>query len=1043
MRAHALPQHLFILAAAALAPLLVASRLRASPVAPPVRASTVASAERPKPEVWPASSDELLSEIQAHFHATRKWFGMVSDLQHDRAADGTLTPRFETLQKYPTFVLRQDAAGQTLRPHLPAQASAAHVVEFVGVDGFSVRTEEVGIQPVPAEIHEGVVVYRGAVAGGDLLYKLTPTHVDEYIYLREPPAHLHREFEFDTGSAVWTLREADTMIEVLGKDGIARLRLSAPLARAADGKRRRGTAHIVGHTIVLDIDLAGLAAPILVDPDWSTTGTMTVSHWGDSAWRRPDGRVMAVGGCALTGCPTSFIQTSCGQVLANTDLWDPASGTWTSGAAMMTARTTFAGVPLSTGDMIVAGGCVETNCTQMNDAGFCESQLCTQTTNLAERYSNASGSWVAAGTLSSPRFASTGVPVGSGDALVVGGCDVGGCTASVERWSAATNTWSEQAPLPGPRGFATATTLADGRVLVVGGCADLLCTMVLGDATVYDPVANTWTAAGSMSAPRAGHSATLLNDGTVLVAGGCIDATCSTTGDGGSTVLSSVDIWTPSGADDGGTDGGAGGQFAPGKSMAGARHHHTATRLASGDVLMAGGADSTGSSLPTSEVYLPLAHQWIGTSAMLMSRAFHIGVELADGRVLVSGGCNPVTCIPFAEIFSPARLPADSDAGVDAGELLVEDSGPGAAVDAGPAPLPTSPHPPVYRTGVVTCATDTTQDLTCPQAGWPLQDGDFQPNGKGLVKTAKDEMTDRNTGLIWQLGDDGNMYTQPEAVQHCASFTSAEASTGWRLPSVIELMTLIDNGLQLPSINKFFTGAQSTNYWTTTPTASANMLAWTVKFDFGEVIPLLMDSSLPVRCVRGKSDILNAGDAGAGLRKAGPLKATTYTVQDTTTGLEWQRADDGTRRGQKDSDVYCANLSLGGLSGWHLPNISELTSLVQYDAINSDGVAIDPAFQNPQADLYWSSTQNEGIPTLGWTVTFNLGVVDGITVTGLGFARCVRHMVPPVAPAASSSCGCQVPGASGPGTAALCASALAAFAILRRRPRARARKAPR
>jgi hypothetical protein len=574
MRTHAVRPHLFILAAAALAPLLIVSRAPASPQA----ARVAASPGRPVPEVWRTSSDELLSEIQAHFRSTRKWFGMVSDLQHDRATDGTITPRFETLQKYSKFVLSQDAAGQTLRAHLPAQASAAHVVEFDGVDGFSVRTKEIGLQPVPAEIHEGVVVYRGAVAGGDLLYKVTPTHVDEYIYLREPPAHLRREFEFDTGSAVWTLREADTMIEALGKDGIARLRMSAPLARAADGKRRRGTAHIVGRTIVLDIDLAGLAAPILVDPDWSTTGTMTVSHWGDAAWRRPDGRVMAVGGCALTGCPTSFVNTACGQVLANADLWDPASGTWTSAPAMVTARTTFAGVPLGSGDMIVAGGCTTTSCTQMNDAGFCLASPCTQTTNRSEIYSFAKGGWIDAGTVSSPRFASMGVPIGSADALLVGGCDVTGCTASVERWSGVASTWTEQAPLPAPRGFGTATVLADGRVLVIGGCADPLCATVVGDANLYDPVANTWTAAGVMSSPRAGHSATLLNDGTVLVAGGCIDATCSAT-DAGSTVLSSVDLWTASGGSDGGVDGadggadgGAGGQFMAAPSMAGARH---------------------------------------------------------------------------------------------------------------------------------------------------------------------------------------------------------------------------------------------------------------------------------------------------------------------------------------------------------------------------------------------------------------------------------------------------------------------------------------
>ena len=73
--------------------------------------------------------------------------------------------------------------------------------------------------------------------------------MDEYLYLRQPPDHLRRQFEFDTGGAVWTLREADTNVEALGKDGVARLRLSAPLARAADGKRRRGTVQIVGRTM--------------------------------------------------------------------------------------------------------------------------------------------------------------------------------------------------------------------------------------------------------------------------------------------------------------------------------------------------------------------------------------------------------------------------------------------------------------------------------------------------------------------------------------------------------------------------------------------------------------------------------------------------------------------------------------------------------------------------------------------------------------------------------------------------------------------------
>lgn len=968
-------------------------------------------------------TDPLLAEIESHFHATKKWFGMVADLGLDHAADGALVPRFEALHS--KFVLRKDPAGQTLTARIPSVASAAHVVQVDGVDGFSVRTEEIGMRPVPAEIHRGVIVYRGAVAGGDLIYKLTPTHVDEYIYLREPPARLTRELEFDTGGAVWKLREAGTNLEVLGKDGIARLRLSAPLARAVDGKRRRGTVHVDGRRIVLDIDMTGLRAPILVDPDWSTTGTMTVSHWGDAAWRRPDGRVMAVGGCGLTNCPTSFTQSACGQILANSDLWDPSSGTWTSAAAMITARTAFAGMPLPDGDLVVAGGCTGTNCTQINDAGACLATLCTQTTALAERYSFASGTWIAAGTLSSPRASLAGAPVGNGDALVAGGCDVGGCTTDTERWIASSNTWSDRAALTAPRGYATATALSDGRVLVVGGCADPLCATVLGDAAVYDPVADAWSDAGAMSSPRAGHSATLLRDGSVLVAGGCTDASCSN-------VLSTAEIWKALGS---------GGSFAPAPSMAGTRHHHTATLLANGEVLMAGGADATGSTVPTSEVYLPIAREWLGTSAMLMSRAYHIGVELSDGRVLVGGGCNPQTCIPFAEIFSPDRLPGDGDGGIDAS--LLEDGGApeASAADAGPAPLPTSPHPPLYRTGVVTCATDTAQDLQCPVSGYALEDGDFQPNTQALAKTASDEVTDTTTGLVWQAGDDGNTYDQPTAVSHCASFRSSKAATGWRLPSVIELMTLVDYGVDMPAIGSSFDGTKTTNYWTATAAAATKMLAWTVKFDFGEVIPVLMDTKLPVRCVRGESKILNVG--AVGLRKAGPLQTTADTVRDETTMLEWQRRDDGTKRGWKDALSYCSALSLGGLSGWHLPNVSELLSIVQYEALHQ-GVTIDPTFEDAKGDLYWTSTQNEGAPTLSWSVTFNLGAVDGVTVTGLGYARCVRHLGGAAgdggagggASVGGSGCGCELgPGASAAGAVGA-GSCLALFVVARRRRRA-------
>lgn len=901
------------------------------------------------PSVASGADDDLLASVQARFKGTRKWFGMVSDLPWNRAQDGTLVPDTSALKSQ--FVLKHDAAGQSLAVRLPPDAARPLRVELRDAPSFWVRTQESGVRPVVAEVVRGMVVYRGAVAGGDLLYKVTPTHLDEYLYLVTPPARLVRTFEFDVGPAVAQARQAGEMVELAGKDGVAHLRVSAPLARAADGTRRRGTIQVHGRTLVEEIDLSGLAAPVLVDPDWTTTGSMTVAHWGDGAWRRPDDRVMVVAGCALAACPVSFADLACGQVLPGTDVWDRTSGTWTSGAELATARYSFAYAPLPGGDFLVAGGCTETSCTQ--------------TTALAERYVFQAATWVPAGALDAPRANAMSSAVAGDDVLVAGGCGPGGCVTNAQRYTPAANGWSAAAPLPAPRGFATATTLSDGRVLVAGGCSTPDCSAIADDASLYDPAANTWTNAGKMASSRAGHTATLLSDGRVLVAGGCTDALCAS-------VLDSAELWT------------SGSGFAPAAKMAGMRHNHSATLLEGGEVLVAGGGNPLDLTASTNEVYFPLAKQWVKPTSMFQRRAYHVATRLAGGDVLIAGGCNAQTCLPWAEVFSPSSLPVDSDAGLlfDAG---IKDSGT-FAPDAEPMHAPRSPHPLLYRTGQTTCATDDTQDLPCPVGGWPLADGDFQPNARSFEVVSAAVVRDPVTGLSWQASDGGGSYTQAEAVVHCAELESAGLPKGsWRLPSVVELSSLVHYGIKLPSIDPKFADTQPTNYWTASSLSATNGLAWTVKFDYGEIIPLLRGAMFPARCVTGQSEILGT------TRRGGPLAVTADTVRDERTGLEWQRRDEGTKYGWKDALSYCAGLSLAGEDDWHLPNVAELDGIIEYGGTPGD-VKIDPAFQNTGGDIYWTSSQNEGVPTLSWSITFNLGVVDGVTTSGLARVRCVRHL---------------------------------------------------
>jgi N-acetylneuraminic acid mutarotase len=188
-----------------------------------------------------------------------------------------------------------------------------------------------------------------------------------------------------------------------------------------------------------------------------------------------------------------------------------------------------------------------------------------------ERYDPAGNQWSPGKPLAQPRSDHTATLLPDGSVLVVGGFSVSAEVGSAERYDPETDSWSSAGSLVTPRAGHTAVLLPNGLVLIAGGLATNANGRVVDvkTAELYDPATNGWKPAGNLETARSGHSATLLSNGLVLVAGGESNA---------GTPLASTELYDP-----------AGNFWLPAAPMGTARHGHTSTLLADGGVLVVGG----------------------------------------------------------------------------------------------------------------------------------------------------------------------------------------------------------------------------------------------------------------------------------------------------------------------------------------------------------------------------------------------------------------------------------------------------------------------
>ena len=240
------------------------------------------------------------------------------------------------------------------------------------------------------------------------------------------------------------------------------------------------------------------------------------------------------------------------------------------------------------------------------------------------------------------RAGAASVLLQDGRTLITGGVSASGALASVEIFDTTGNFCA--APLcvpPASMNFArskhTATVLQDGRVLVAGGIGGG--GTPVASAEIYDPAANTWTVTGSLLMARSGQTASLLQNGAVLIAGG----------DSSGVAQSSLEIYDP-------TSGAF--AFTVG-ALSSPRESHAAAVLQDGRVLFVGGNNGKQQTAPTavlatSDIYDPTTESVAVGPTLSTPRQGPSATAQLDGKVFVAGGNNGSADLASAEVYDPA-----------------------------------------------------------------------------------------------------------------------------------------------------------------------------------------------------------------------------------------------------------------------------------------------------------------------------------------------------------------------------------------------------
>lgn len=546
----------------------------------------------------------------------------------------------------PHFAGRTDKSSAHLV--LPSTASLPVRLEDAAT-GMAIEFSLKDARDSLAQAADGYLIYPGAHASGaTLLHRALPEGTEDFLTFDTRPQSAHISYQLTLGAGVAGLRLVERTLEMLDGGGAPRLRVAPPFLVGADGERTEATLALEGcasdtnpaapwgrrvtppGSRICTVRIAwpndSVQFPAVLDPRWTTTGSMGTPRQEHSAIVLATGTVLVAGGRPDTGT----------AAVATAELYDRMTGTWSPTGSMAGARRLHTATQLNpssnsttSSKVLVAGG--------INGAA---------SVNTAQLYSPSAGTWVPAGTMNAARHGHTATLLADGKVLVAGGLN-GTATlqsAAIYNPSSGAGTWSATTgPLP-PTGqkLHTATLIQtsnqqlNNKVLLVGGNNG---TSTLAAVYLFDPAQSAFSTLASLPGPREQHTAVRLANGKILIAGGR----------NGSSVLSTTAVFDPSVGP---------GSWSPADTLQSARVGHSMTVLpsnivANGQVLVAGG--SNGNNAVTSAELFSTSSLWANTTAMPGPVQGHTATLLANGAVLLAGGFDGTNVLSAATIYDASN----------------------------------------------------------------------------------------------------------------------------------------------------------------------------------------------------------------------------------------------------------------------------------------------------------------------------------------------------------------------------------------------------